>query len=187
MLRSLREMSEKVQRGKNDALAHHVFIKLIVSDALDNLNVKVSWEKFVDMDKWAFLESHESIQESIPERDVKGKKKDSKDETSKKNHSQNKIRVDPTNKEVVANLIKMRTPPKNPLKLKEKSISQEHSRKSYRRDRTRSQSNPKLITPISSSIVNVEDYPSPMGRPLGAPKEAEANKKGLRRKIKLQL
>jgi hypothetical protein len=46
---------------KKYALAPHILIKLIVCEALENINVKVSWEEFMNMDKWAFLESQQSI------------------------------------------------------------------------------------------------------------------------------
>jgi hypothetical protein len=64
VLVSIREMSENVQKGKKDALAPHGLIKIIVCEALQNLNVKVSWEQCVDMERWVFLESQNSIRES---------------------------------------------------------------------------------------------------------------------------
>jgi hypothetical protein len=60
---------------------------------------------------------------------VKGKKKTSRDKTSKKKNSQKKIKIEPIDKEVDSTLIKLRTPPSIPLKIKEKSTVQGKSRK----------------------------------------------------------
>jgi hypothetical protein len=39
-------MSEKVQKGKKDVISTPWLIKLIVCEALENMNVKISWEHF---------------------------------------------------------------------------------------------------------------------------------------------
>lgn len=49
IMHSIMEMSQKVREGKNQHLAHHCLIKLIVVDALNHLRILVLWNKVVDM------------------------------------------------------------------------------------------------------------------------------------------
>jgi hypothetical protein len=63
LLQSLKEMSLKVQKGKQDFLAHHGLIKLIVSDALRSLKHNILWEYFINMDLQAFEEAQETMSE----------------------------------------------------------------------------------------------------------------------------
>lgn len=51
LLRSLNDMSAMVKEGKHNYLAHHVLIKLIFTDALEDLQHSIPWIDFVDMDR----------------------------------------------------------------------------------------------------------------------------------------
>jgi hypothetical protein len=55
LLQSLREMSEKVQKGKKDALAHHGLINIIVCEALGKYECQSVMGIFMDMDKVGLL------------------------------------------------------------------------------------------------------------------------------------
>lgn len=46
-----------MKEGKQQQLAHHGLIKLIVKDALNRLRVLVLWSTFKDMDREAFLDT----------------------------------------------------------------------------------------------------------------------------------
>jgi len=69
----------------------------------------------------------------------------------------NKFKVQAIENEVDSTLIKLRTSPRNPFNIREKTTIQRESGNFYRRAKTRSQETPELITPIPSSIVNVEE------------------------------
>jgi len=56
-------MSLKLQRAKQEFLAHHSLIKLIVYDALRSLKHRVMWVDFINMEKQAFEEVHEAMSE----------------------------------------------------------------------------------------------------------------------------
>jgi hypothetical protein len=75
LLQSLKEMSTKVKKGKQEFLAHHGLIKLIVFRyALRSLKHIILWEDFVDMDQQAFLEVQAEMSEEENKRDDKPKK-----------------------------------------------------------------------------------------------------------------
>jgi len=50
LLQSLKYMSLKVHRGKQEFLAHHGLIKMKISDALRSLRKRILWEYFINMD-----------------------------------------------------------------------------------------------------------------------------------------
>jgi hypothetical protein len=81
--------------------------------------------------------------------------------------------VEDTYKEVASTLIKLRTLEIIPLKIKEKTPAIGRIWKSSMREITDSQETPKLITPISSTIVNLEDSPSPTKIPSRAQEEGK--------------
>jgi len=60
------EMSYKVREGKQQNLAHHSLIKLIVLDALNHLRILVIWNKFVDMDRVNFIKTQALTLDKTP-------------------------------------------------------------------------------------------------------------------------
>jgi hypothetical protein len=63
LLQSLKEMSLKVQRGKQEFLPHQGLIKMLVSNALRILKHRILWEYFINMKKQYFKEVHASMSE----------------------------------------------------------------------------------------------------------------------------
>lgn len=55
LLHSMRDLSQKVRKGKHQHLGHHGLIKMIVVDALNELRIHVLWFNFIDMDREVFI------------------------------------------------------------------------------------------------------------------------------------
>ena len=51
------DMSIKVQEGIHQQLAHHVLIKLILEDALQNLRLPITWTTFRDMQEGGAIQA----------------------------------------------------------------------------------------------------------------------------------
>jgi hypothetical protein len=51
-------MSTKVKEGKEEALAHHVLIKILFCDALERNPVRASWEYFIIMSREEEILTH---------------------------------------------------------------------------------------------------------------------------------
>jgi hypothetical protein len=82
--------------------------------------------------------------------------------------------VEYIDKEVVTTLIKMGTPLISPFKIKEKTPTSGKTGYTSRSIRTISQTTPKMITPISSTIVDLEENPIPTKIPSRSQEEEKA-------------
>ena len=69
LLQSLKEMSLKVQIVKQEFLAHHGFIKLIVSYDLRSLRKIILWAHFINMDRQSFEEMQTTMSEEEKKRE----------------------------------------------------------------------------------------------------------------------
>jgi hypothetical protein len=109
-------MSLKVQKGKQEFLAHHGLIKLIVSDSLRQLKHIILWEDFINMDLQAFEEAQATMSE---EERKKGEepKRITRPKRSKQQKKEKKKKIDEKDKEVVDALTSLGTPTVSPLKI----------------------------------------------------------------------
>jgi hypothetical protein len=154
-------MSLKVQRGKQEFLAHHGLIKMIVSDALRSLRHIILWEYFINMDRQAFEEVQEAMSE---EEKKKGEepKRVTRPKKSRQQKKKKKKKLDEKDKEVVDALTALGTPIVSPLKITSAEWVQPRRRRS---NRIKSQKKEILVstTPltITSQVEEIKDSPSP--------------------------
>jgi hypothetical protein len=154
-------MSLKVQRGKQEFLAHHGLIKLIVSDALRSLRNKILWEYFINMDKQSFEEVQTTMSEEENKKGEEPKRVTRPKKSRQQKQNKNK-KLDEKDKEVIDALTSLGTPTVIPLNIT--SAEWVHPKR-RRSNRIRSQKKEILVstTPltITSQVEEVKDSPSP--------------------------
>jgi hypothetical protein len=174
LLQSLKEMSLKVKKGKQEFLAHHGLIKLIVSYSLRSLKHKILWEDFINMDLQAFEEAHAAMSEEDKKKGEEPKRiTRPKYQNNKRRRKRRK--VDEKDKEVVDALTALGTPSVSPLKITSAEWVQPRRRRSNRIKRSQKKKIPTLVTPltITTQVEEVKYSPSPKGSKESKGKEPQ--------------